>query len=59
MPYSHLPADEYHLIDLYAGESKGGFKSLEAARQFAREEGLAAWQIWHDNIRIEHHDPSD
>jgi len=49
---------EYHLIDLYSGESKGGFESLEAARRYAREEGLTAWQIWRNNIRIEHHDPN-
>jgi len=34
---------EYHLIDLATGLSHGGFQSLEAARQYAREEGLMAW----------------
>jgi hypothetical protein len=35
-------AREYHLIDL-VGISHGGFVSLAGARQFARQEGLSAW----------------
>ena len=50
--------DEYHLLDIVTGESHGGFLSLEAAREAAREEGIAAWQIFKGNDRIEHHDPS-
>jgi hypothetical protein len=34
---------EYHLIDLAVGISHGGFESLAGARQFARQEGLPAW----------------
>jgi len=48
---------EYHLIDLAYGVSHGGFRSLEATRQYAREEGLIAWDIFHGNVRVEHHDP--
>jgi len=36
---------EYHLIDLATGVSYGGFRSLEAARHYAREECLIAWEI--------------
>ena len=49
---------EYHLIDL-VGISHGGFVSLAGARQFARQEGLSAWDIFHGNVRIEYHDPDD
>jgi hypothetical protein len=49
---------EYHLLDLGTGLSYGGFASLEAARVIARERGLASWQIFRGNKRIEHHDPS-
>ena len=38
-------AHEYHLIDL-VGISHGGFVSLAGARQFARQEGLSAWDIF-------------
>jgi len=48
---------EYHLIDLATGLSHGGFQSLEAARQYAREEGLMAWDIFRGNVRVEYHDP--
>jgi hypothetical protein len=48
---------EYHLIDLAYGVSHGGFRSLEAARQYAREEDLIAWDIFHGNARVEYHDP--
>ena len=51
------PLDEYHLLDLGTGLLYGGFASLEAARIIARERGLASWQIFHGNKRIEHHDP--
>ena len=49
--------DEYHLLDIVTGESHGGFVSLEAARLEARELGLAAWDIFHGNLRVERHDP--
>ncbi len=39
-------ASEYHLIDLAAGRSEGGFETLARARQGAREKGLAAWDIF-------------
>jgi hypothetical protein len=52
-------AREYHLIDLTVGISHGGFATLSGARQFAREEGLPAWDIFHGNDRIEYHDPHD
>ena len=35
-------ASEYHLIDLAAGVSHGGFETLAGARQCAREKGLPA-----------------
>jgi hypothetical protein len=37
---------KYHLIDLASAVSRGGFRSLEAARTAARERGLVAWQIY-------------
>jgi hypothetical protein len=37
---------EYHLIDLACAVSHGGFRSLEAARQYALEECLIAWDIF-------------
>ena len=40
-------AREYHLIDLARGISHGGFISLAGARQFARQERLPAWDIFH------------
>jgi hypothetical protein len=52
------PVREYHLIDL-VGISHGGFVSLAGARQFARQERLSAWDIFHGNDRIEYHDPDD
>ena len=42
-------AREYHLIDLI-GISHGGFVSLAGARQFARQEGLSAWDIFSGNL---------
>jgi hypothetical protein len=50
-------ASEYHLIDLAAGVSHGGFETLAGARQCAREKGLPAWDIFHGNVRVEYHDP--
>ena len=50
-------ASEYHLIDLVAGCSEGGFETLAGARQSAREKGLSAWDIFHGNVRVEYHDP--
>jgi hypothetical protein len=51
-------AREYHLIDL-VGISHGGFVSLAGARQFARQEGLSGWDIFHGNDRVEYHDPNN
>jgi hypothetical protein len=51
------PLHEYHLLDFKKGVSHGGFASLEAARAVARELGLASWQIFHGDTRVEHHDP--
>lgn len=48
---------DYHLIDIITGESHGGFRSLEAARGKARAISLTAWQIYHGDTRVEHHDP--
>jgi hypothetical protein len=48
---------EYHLIDLAYGVSHGGFRSLESARRYAREEDLIAWDIFHGNLRVEYYDP--
>jgi hypothetical protein len=39
------------------GLSCGGFKSLAAARQYAREESAIAWDIFHGNTLVERHDP--
>ena len=50
---------EYHLIDLSTGLSHGGFESLEAARHYAREEGMPAWEIFRGNVRVERHDPRE
>ena len=55
---SDAPIHEYHLLDLGTGVSHGGFASLEAARITAREHGLASWQIFHGDTRVEHHDPT-
>jgi hypothetical protein len=60
IPWNFSPpsnASEYHLIDLAAGFSEGGFATLAGARQGAREKGLAAWDIFHGNVRVEYHDP--
>jgi hypothetical protein len=59
-PWKYSPpskASEYHLIDLFAGVSQGGFETLTGARQSAREKGLFAWDIFHGNVRVEYHDP--
>ena len=60
-PWTFVPpspkANEYHLIDLVAGVSHGGFDTLAGARQSAREKGLPAWDIFHGNLRVEYHDP--
>jgi len=52
-------AREYHLVDLAVGVSHGGFETLSGARQFAREECLQAWDIFHGDVRIEYHDPHE
>jgi hypothetical protein len=54
---SKKPAHEYHLICTTTGESHGGFDNLAGARQYAREEGLEAWEIFHGNLLVERHDP--
>jgi len=54
---THGMGAEYHLIDLATGLSHGGFQSLEAARQHAREEDLMAWDIFRGNLHVERHDP--
>ena len=46
-------ASEYHLIDLFAGVSQGGFETLSGARQSAREKRLSAWDIFHGNVQVE------
>jgi len=48
---------EYHLVDLLTGDSLGGFVTLDAAREEARAAGLASWDIFQANERIERHDP--
>ena len=48
---------EYHLVDLLTGESLGGFVTLSAAREEAHAAGLASWDIFQANERIERHDP--
>ena len=55
-PWKFTPpvqASEYHLINLATGVSHGGFETLSGARQRAREEGLAAWDIFHGNVRVD------
>src|SRR3954466_11761438 len=52
------PSPDFRTSDL-VGISHGGFVSLAGARQFARQEGLSAWDIFHGNDRIEYHDPDD
>ena len=54
----HRPS-EYHLIDLTTGLSHGGFISLAGARQYAHEEAMAAWQIFHGSVCVEQHDPRE
>ena len=49
--------NEYPLIDLATGLSCGGFQSLAAARQYAREESVIAWDIFHGNTLVERHEP--
>jgi hypothetical protein len=48
---------EYHLICRVSGESHGGFETLEGARQYVRDEGLKAWDIFHGNLLVERHEP--
>jgi hypothetical protein len=60
IPWKYSPpsnASEYHLIDLATGRSEGWVEALSGARQGAREKGLAAWDIFHGNVRVEYHDP--
>ncbi len=54
-----ITVSDYHLVDLATGRSHGGFKSLTAARQYAREEAMLAWQIFRGNVCIERHDPRE
>jgi hypothetical protein len=51
------PAQEYHLICRTTGRSHGGFETLAGARQYAREEALEAWDIFHGNLVVERHEP--
>jgi hypothetical protein len=44
---------EYHLICRTTGESHGGFATLVGAREYAREEELEAWDIFHGNRLVE------
>jgi hypothetical protein len=48
---------EYHLICRTTGQSHGGFATLAGAREFAREEDLQAWDIFHGNLLIERREP--
>jgi hypothetical protein len=48
---------EYHLICRTTGESHGGFATLAGAREYAREENLEAWDIFHGNLLVERHEP--
>lgn len=58
MPKRHaVKIADYHLIDIVACLSHGGFRDLDAARLAAREAHLAAWQIYRGNTRVEHHAP--
>jgi hypothetical protein len=54
---SKKAAREYHLICRTTGQSHGGFETLAGARQYAREEGLQAWDIFHGNLLVERHEP--
>jgi hypothetical protein len=44
---------EYHLICRTTGQSYGGFATLLGAREYAREEKLEAWDIFHGNRLVE------
>jgi len=44
---------EYHLICRMTGESYGGFATLAGAREYVREEGLEAWDIFNGNRLVE------
>jgi hypothetical protein len=48
---------EYHLICRTTGQSHGGFATLAGAREFAREEDLQAWDIFHGHLLIERREP--
>ena len=48
---------EYHLICRTTGRSLGGFETLNGAREYAREDDLKAWDIFHGNLLIERHEP--
>jgi hypothetical protein len=54
---SKQAAREYHLICRTTGQSHGGFETLTGARQYAREEGLEAWDIFQGNLLVERHEP--
>jgi hypothetical protein len=57
MPRRHGADDEYHLICRATGTSHGGFATLAGARQYAREEQIEAWDIFHGNLLVERHEP--
>jgi hypothetical protein len=44
---------EYHLISRTTGQSYGGFVTLAGAREYAREEELEAWDIFHGDRLVE------
>jgi hypothetical protein len=50
-------AHEYHLICRATGTSHGGFTTLAGARQYAREEALEAWDIFHGDLLVERREP--
>jgi hypothetical protein len=53
----HRGTHDYHLICRTTGESQGGFDTLAGAREYAREEALEAWDIFHGNLLVERHEP--
>ena len=62
IPWKFSPpsnASEYHLIDLAAGRSEGGFETVAGARQGAREKacrrGISSTAMfgWNTTIRVE------
>ena len=50
---SKRKSQEYHLICRMTGKSYGGFATLAGAREYVREEGLEAWDIFNGNRLVE------